>query len=128
MKVFHILLATVIAGVIAAPSPRISKRTNLLARHECEETPTNCDPHTDPENPEEECLFCCADAVAPLGADCHLDGVVSCDTQNNGPGLHTGSYSRASKATDSPYLEAKPSPVGAAIFLYSNISTSLHGL
>ncbi|KAK6508707.1 hypothetical protein TWF506_010785 [Arthrobotrys conoides] len=87
MKILHIFLATIIGGVIAAPSPRISKRTSLLVRHECEETPTNCDHYSDPENPAEECLFCCADAVTPLGADCHIDVVVSCDTQNDGPGL-----------------------------------------
>ncbi|KAK6332968.1 hypothetical protein TWF718_010795 [Orbilia javanica] len=87
MQILRILLATFIAGVLAAPSARISKRTNLLtARHECEETPTNCDPYYDPEDPE-DCHFCCADSVVPLGADCHLDGVVSCDTQSDGPGL-----------------------------------------
>ncbi|RVD86142.1 uncharacterized protein DFL_004433 [Arthrobotrys flagrans] len=84
MQIFHVLLATVIAGVIAAPSPRVSKRTNLLARDVCEETPTNCDPYLELGHTPEDCLFCCVDEVEPLGADCHLDGVVSC---NNDTGL-----------------------------------------
>ncbi|KAK6521752.1 hypothetical protein TWF506_001955 [Arthrobotrys conoides] len=67
MKGIYITLATLITVALAAPrAPQVPRTevVNVLSKRVCT-PPSNCEHITG-------CAYCCADAVRPNGATCHL--------------------------------------------------------